>query len=623
MHYCKLSALAFLCIVAPAFAQQLSAPVLTGNELITGQISGPGGTGIFIPVNQLRQSKAISIATYGASPTSTDNTTSLQTAINAAVANGVPLYIPSAGSACYKYTAPLTISGNLTILGDYVQGNWNGGINVPLGSPPLLGSVLCPTSNGSDAIDISGTSLSVNVSNIGILFQTPLSGTGDAFHYIPSGTNQGLSNAFWQNVMVYGHDGNHYAYNFQNPIYGAFVNLMSFGGGTLNVFGTNASANFGNLSFYQLTGQVIVGGTANGVTLTASASQRLNLMAFFRPQIIVNNVSGVSPGGNLPTSAQYIWYEDANVQNIRTISADLETNVSSSLLFGSSAHGNDNDWASLFTTAATLNAPSWTTNGLMFGPQTRTLNDTTSSGTVAIEAVAAIPGTTLTATSATTLTNAPTLYLGVPTAGTNMTITSPLSLYALGPIKTASAVTAQNGAFVSGTTQINTNNGTATTEIGDGTTTGQISIGGSSGNVVVGGAVKLTNISTDATHTDATVCEDTTSHQLYFGSGTAGICLGTSSARYKHDVASLDAGLAEIMALKPVQYKLNADRGDPTKLLYGFTAEQGQKAIPQLVGLDDKGKPNTFDYVGVVPVLVKAIQEQQRKIAKLERKARR
>lgn len=132
------------------------------------------------------------------------------------------------------------------------------------------------------------------------------------------------------------------------------------------------------------------------------------------------------------------------------------------------------------------------------------------------------------------------------------------------------------------------------------------------------GVLKVSGITTDATHTDATVCEDTTTHQFYFGSGTAGICLGTSSARFKHDLRALDTGLEQIVALEPVAYHVNADHGDPNKLLYGFTAEQAGKVLPALVGEDAEGKPNTFDYLGVVPVLVKAMQEQQKEIAALK-----
>lgn len=126
------------------------------------------------------------------------------------------------------------------------------------------------------------------------------------------------------------------------------------------------------------------------------------------------------------------------------------------------------------------------------------------------------------------------------------------------------------------------------------------------------GLVQLPNITTDATHTDATVCEDTTSHALYFGSGTAGICLGTSSLAFKHDVAPLDVGLAELMRLQPISYKYNEGYGDPNKILYGFSMEQGRTALPKLAS------QYSFDYLGVVPVLVRAVQQQQQEIEALK-----
>lgn len=134
------------------------------------------------------------------------------------------------------------------------------------------------------------------------------------------------------------------------------------------------------------------------------------------------------------------------------------------------------------------------------------------------------------------------------------------------------------------------------------------------------GLLAVPLISSDATHTDASVCEDTTSHALYSGSGTLGICLGTSSARYKHGITDLAMGLPEIMALKPKAYYLNKDHGDPRKQLYGFMAEDVVKVLPKLVGLDKKGQPNTADYLGMIPVLVKAVQQQQVEIAALQKK---
>lgn len=135
--------------------------------------------------------------------------------------------------------------------------------------------------------------------------------------------------------------------------------------------------------------------------------------------------------------------------------------------------------------------------------------------------------------------------------------------------------------------------------------------------ITASGALINSGITTDATHTDSTVCQDTTTHQFYTGSGTIGICLGTSSKRFKHSIKPLSQGLREIMYLRPVSYYYNKGYGTPTKQLYGFIAEDMQPVLPKLVGLDSHGRPQSADYLGVIPVLVKAVQEQQAQIAEL------
>lgn len=127
--------------------------------------------------------------------------------------------------------------------------------------------------------------------------------------------------------------------------------------------------------------------------------------------------------------------------------------------------------------------------------------------------------------------------------------------------------------------------------------------------------VIISGITTDAGKTDATICEDTTVHQLYSGSGTLGICLGTSSARYKHDINSLEEGLDEITKLHPVTFFYNNNYGDNgARLQYGLIAEQVVSILPRLVALDNSNKPNSVDLLGMVPVLINAVQEQQKEI---------
>lgn len=133
---------------------------------------------------------------------------------------------------------------------------------------------------------------------------------------------------------------------------------------------------------------------------------------------------------------------------------------------------------------------------------------------------------------------------------------------------------------------------------------------------ITGTTLTLNAIASDSGQTDNTVCIDG-SGVTRKGSGTLGICLGTSSARFKTGITALAPGLTEIMALKPKSFYLDKAHGDPTKLMYGFIAEDVVRVLPKLVSKDSLGRPNTADYVGIIPVLVKAIQQQQREIEAL------
>lgn len=129
------------------------------------------------------------------------------------------------------------------------------------------------------------------------------------------------------------------------------------------------------------------------------------------------------------------------------------------------------------------------------------------------------------------------------------------------------------------------------------------------------GSVSLNSITTDAGHTTATVCVDTTSKTTFQGSGTVGICLGTSSRQFKRDITPLTLGLTEINSLLPVSFNYLKGYGDDgVRRQGGFLAEDVYKTIPSLVGLDKEGKPQSVDYMGLVPLLVNAVQEQQKQI---------
>lgn len=133
------------------------------------------------------------------------------------------------------------------------------------------------------------------------------------------------------------------------------------------------------------------------------------------------------------------------------------------------------------------------------------------------------------------------------------------------------------------------------------------------------GLISLPTLTTDATLTTRTVCQNTADNTLHFGSGVIGICLGTSSARYKDVKGAVPDGLEAVLRWEPVVYRYNAlSNMDRSHDLYGFTAEQVLDITPDLVGLDKDGRANTIDMVGMIPVLVRAIQEQQAQIASMK-----
>ncbi|WP_363152164.1 tail fiber domain-containing protein [uncultured Mucilaginibacter sp.] len=119
----------------------------------------------------------------------------------------------------------------------------------------------------------------------------------------------------------------------------------------------------------------------------------------------------------------------------------------------------------------------------------------------------------------------------------------------------------------------------------------------------------------------------------YLGLGTSSIshlltlnggayCDGTtwvnaSDARLKRDILPLHKyGLAQVMQLKPVTYFYKSDKTNHPEV--GFIAQDVQKIIPEVVsgkeGDLSKGETLGLSYGNLVPVLTKAIQEQQKQI---------
>lgn len=93
---------------------------------------------------------------------------------------------------------------------------------------------------------------------------------------------------------------------------------------------------------------------------------------------------------------------------------------------------------------------------------------------------------------------------------------------------------------------------------------------------------------------------------VYATNGT----IQTSDARFKTNVENMNYGLEELMALRSVTYQWKEDGVGETKL--GFIAQELELIVPEVVTVaNDSMQTRGVNYSELIPVLVRAIQEQQ------------
>ncbi|WP_353572534.1 tail fiber domain-containing protein [Candidatus Albibeggiatoa sp. nov. BB20] len=86
-----------------------------------------------------------------------------------------------------------------------------------------------------------------------------------------------------------------------------------------------------------------------------------------------------------------------------------------------------------------------------------------------------------------------------------------------------------------------------------------------------------------------------------------------SDARLKENIRPIRSALETVLKLRGVEYNFIADEEKIDHL--GFIAQEVEEIVPQLVyPLPDSDKKG-LDYQGIIPILVEAMQEQQKLIA--------
>ncbi len=88
---------------------------------------------------------------------------------------------------------------------------------------------------------------------------------------------------------------------------------------------------------------------------------------------------------------------------------------------------------------------------------------------------------------------------------------------------------------------------------------------------------------------------------------TGAVTYDTSSARYKDNIRDSVYGLSHVMQMRSAQFEYK----DTGRSDVGLIAEELDPIIPELVGKNKDGEPDSVSYDRMVSVLVKAIQEQQ------------
>jgi hypothetical protein len=90
----------------------------------------------------------------------------------------------------------------------------------------------------------------------------------------------------------------------------------------------------------------------------------------------------------------------------------------------------------------------------------------------------------------------------------------------------------------------------------------------------------------------------------------------TSDIRTKTNIHDLSYGLNEVMKMRPISYNWKTDPNNHNKI--GLIAQQVQTIVPEVVVGNEQTETLGMNYAELVPVLVKAIQEQQKQIDELK-----
>ena len=138
-----------------------------------------------------------------------------------------------------------------------------------------------------------------------------------------------------------------------------------------------------------------------------------------------------------------------------------------------------------------------------------------------------------------------------------------------------------------------------------------MTIKGETQNVNFAGQLTVAAMTQSVSAQSGTVCYNTSGGTLTYDA-TLG-CL-SSLASLKTDMSPLNDAIAEVMRLRPIEFRFKPDVPTDHSMQVGFTAEDVAQVDPRLVGYGADGELRGVRYAEMVSLLTKAIQEQQAEI---------
>jgi len=98
----------------------------------------------------------------------------------------------------------------------------------------------------------------------------------------------------------------------------------------------------------------------------------------------------------------------------------------------------------------------------------------------------------------------------------------------------------------------------------------------------------------------------------------------SSSRRYKEQIKPMEHASETIFALKPITFRYKKEVDPSQAVSFGLIAEEVAKVNPELITLDEEGRPQTVRYEAVNAMLLneflkehKTVQELKKQVAEL------